>query len=158
MSYSEEYLRVAIQRATVFLILLGAVTWTCVAQSKRPLPIVSAASVPFYPRIAQAAHVEGAVRLRISTDGKQPTSIEVESGPPMLARAAEENVKTWQFEQRDPATFEATFRYVLVLSKCDSQCNCDDVRTNSVSLRLPTEVEVSANAEITCDPSVNIKR
>jgi hypothetical protein len=152
MRDSERRLCVVMQRAAVFLTLMGIVTGTCVAQSNKPLPAVSSASVPFYPRMAQAAHIEGVVRLRISTSDFA-TMIAVESGPPMLAKAAAENVNTWQFEKHAPATFEATFHYVLLPSKCDSECNCDDVRTNSVQLQLPTEVEVSAKEEMTCDPA-----
>ena len=46
---------------------------------------------------------------------------EVESGQPMLAQAAQKNVKTWQFEQHSPTTFEVTFRYRLLKSKITTQ-------------------------------------
>jgi hypothetical protein len=113
------------------LVFFGLGACACAAQSGKPLPILMSANVPLYPRVAQAAHIEGVVQLRILTDGEKPSSIDVESGPPMLARAAKENVKTWQFEQHAPATFEATFRYVLLPSKCDSKCNCDDTQHNT---------------------------
>jgi len=75
----------------------------------------------------------------------------------MLAQAAKENVKTWQFEQHRPTTFEATFHYKLLLSKCDSECNCDSVEKGSVLLQLPTNVEVSAKELLICDPAVESK-
>jgi TonB family protein len=128
------------------------------AQQKQPLPSIASASVPLYPRTPQMAHIEGVVRLRISTDGSRASSIEVESGQPMLAQAAKENVKTWQFEQHSPTTFEATFRYRLLPSKCDSECNCDSLEKGTVLLRLPAEVEVSAKELLICDPAAENKR
>ena len=139
----------------LFVLLAGR---TCTAQSVKPLPIVVSASVPFYPRVAQLAHIEGTVRLRISTDGKGVSSADVESGPPMLARAAKENVKTWQFEQHIPTTFETTFRYVLTNPKCVSECNCDGSEQGSAQLRFPTEISVSGHAVVTCDPAETIRR
>lgn len=113
-------------------------------ETKAPVPTLASAAVPFYPRVPQQAHIEGIVRLRISTDGNRVTNVEVESGQPMLVQAAKENVKTWQFERHAPTSFETTFRYRLFPSKCDSQCNCGGVEKGTVLLRLPTEAEVSA--------------
>jgi TonB family protein len=125
---------------------------------QKPLPSVISASVPFYPRIPQQAHIDGVVRLRISTDGNRVASVEVESGPPMLAQAAKENVKTWQFEPHSPTTFEATFRYRLLPSKCDAECNCDSTEKPSVLLQLPTEVEVNAKELKVCDSASSKSR
>jgi hypothetical protein len=78
--------------------------------------------------------------------------VEVESGQPMLARAAQDNVKTWQFDPHNPMTFEATFRYKLLPSRCDAQCSaCDSVEKPSVLLRLPSQVEVNAKELMVCD-------
>jgi hypothetical protein len=125
---------------------------------QKPLPSVISASVPFYPRITQQAHIDGVVRLRISTDGNRFTSVEVEGGQPMLARAAQENVKTWQFEQHSPTTFEATFRYRLLPSKCDPECNCDSAEKPSVLLQLPSDVEVNAKELMVCNSPPNRSR
>ncbi len=125
-----------------------------VAQQK-PLPVVISASVPLYPRIAQQAHIEGIVRLRISTDGNRVALVEVQSGQPMLAQAVQENVKTWQFEQHSPTTIEVAFHYRLLPSKCDAECKCDSAEKPSVVLRLPTEVEVNAQELMVCDSTSN---
>jgi len=130
------------------LFILGAIM--AVGQQK-PLPSVISASVPLYPRTPQMAHIEGAVRLRISTDGNRVVSVEVQSGQPMLTQAAQDNVKTWQFEQHSPTTFEATFHYKLLPSKCDAECNCDSAEKPSVLLHLPTDVEVNAKELMVCD-------
>lgn len=136
---------------------LGLGAATSPAQSRTVLPVVIGASVPFYPRIIQVAHIEGVVGLRISTDGRRASSIEVESGQPMLAQAAKENVKTWEFEQHRPTTFEARFRYKLLTSTCDAECNCGSSEKPTVLLRLPTDAEVSAEEVLVCDPAVRTK-
>ncbi len=142
---------------TLLLFILGMGAIMAIGQQK-PLPSVISASVPFYPRIPQQAHIDGVVRLRISTDGNRVASVEVESGPPMLAQAAKENVKTWQFEPHSPTTFEATFRYRLLPSKCDAECNCDSTEKPSVLLQLPTEVEVNAKELKVCDSASSKSR
>jgi len=142
---------------TLGLILLasGICAGTCAAQSDKSLPIVTSASVPFYPRVPQTAHIEGVVKLRIWTDGIGVSSAKVESGPVMLGKTAEENIKSWKFEQHTPTTFEVTFRYVLLPSKCDPGCRCDDTEHPTVVLHLPSLVEVSAKRVMTCDPVEN---
>jgi TonB family protein len=142
---------------TLLLFILGMGAIVAIGQQK-PLPSVISASVPFYPRIPQQAHIDGVARLRISTDGNRVASVEVESGQPMLAQAAQENVKTWQFEQHSPTTFEVTFRYRLLPSKCDAECNCDSAEKPSVLLQLPTDVEVNAKELMVCDPASNRSR
>jgi len=139
----------------LIILALGLGAIVAIAQPRKLLPTVSSASVPFYPRTPRLAHIEGVVRLRISTDGMRVSSLEIESGQPMLAQAAAENVKTWQFEQHTPTTFEATFRYRLLPSRCDSECNCDDGDGGTVQLRLPADVEVSAKEVLICDPAGN---
>ena len=133
----------------LFILGLGAIM--TVGEQKEPLPSVVSVSVPLYPRTPQMAHIEGVVHLRISTDGNRVASVEVQSGQPMLAKAAQDNVKTWEFEQHSPTTFEATFRYKLLPSKCDAECNCDSVGKPSVLLQLPREVEVNAKELMVCD-------
>src|SRR5204862_7984807 len=60
-------------------------------------PILSAAQVPFYPHMARAARVQGAVFLNMTIS---PTggisSVQTVSGSPLLRAAAEENVKSWK--------------------------------------------------------------
>lgn len=154
MSNTRHGLQVRTTGALV-LFILGAIM--AVGQQK-PLPSVISASVPLYPRTPQMAHIEGAVQLRISTDGNRVVSVEVQSGQPMLAQAAQDNVKTWQFEQHSPTTFEATFRYRLLKSKCDAQCNCRTAEKPSVLLQLPTDVEVNAEELMVCDAASSKSR
>ncbi len=121
-------------------------------QSKAPLPTVTAASVPFYPPIARMAGIQGLVQLRVSTDGKRVSTVEVVSGPPFLARLASDNVKTWEFKPHAPTTFEVTFHYKRVLpSKCPN-CNCEYPEKESVLLEFPTDIYLTGKAIIHCGP------
>jgi outer membrane biosynthesis protein TonB len=124
------------------------------APPETPLPAVLSAAVPFYPRICQVAHIEGTVHLRITTDGKTASAIHVEDGPPMLARAAVENVKTWKFENHSPTTFRTIFSYSLFLSECDAGCRCRGTEKPAIILHLPGEVDIRAEEVLTCDPAV----
>ncbi len=76
---------------------LGA-SMSVAQQAKTVMPTVASASVPLYPRVIRAARIQGDVVLRVSTDGQRVSAVEVKSGPPMLAEAAKDSVKTWQFE------------------------------------------------------------
>lgn len=137
----------------VVLTLSVGANMSVAQQAKKPMPTVAGASVPLYPRVIRAARIQGDVTLRLSTDGERVSTVEVESGPPMLAEAAKDNVKTWQFEPHAPTSFEVTFHYKLLLpTKCDSECNCDSEEKESVLLQLPTNVNVSAKVPAICDP------
>ncbi len=136
---------------------LGANT-VAAQQARKPMPTVASASVPLYPRVIRAARIQGDVTLQLSTDGERVSAVEVENGPPMLAEAAKDNVKTWQFEPHTPTSFEVTFHYKLLLpTKCDSECNCDSEEKESVLLQLPTNVEVSSKIPAICDPPAKIE-
>ena len=127
-------------------------------QVNRHLPTVTSASVPFYPRLAPTARIEGVVVLRLTTDGQRVSAINGETGPPMLVAAAKENVQSWQFEPHSPATIEVEFRYRLLVPKCNSDCNCDTEERESVVLHLPTDIEVTAKIPAICDPAVPLKQ
>jgi TonB family protein len=81
--------------------------------SQEALPKVLEHAEPQYPAIARAAHVEGEVRVRIVTNGESVTEAQVESGPPVLRKMTEDNVRTWKFAPHTPGTFHVTFRYKL---------------------------------------------
>jgi Gram-negative bacterial TonB protein C-terminal len=120
-------------------------------QPTQDLPVVTDAAVPFYPPRARLAHIEGVVRLQVSTDGEKVSVVELLEGQPVLALAAKENVKTWRLKWHARTTFEATFRYKLLP---EFVCEADNP---TVLLRLPLEVEVSTKGLKTCDPSVEIR-
>lgn len=127
------------------------------AQIKASLPKVVDASVPFYPELARKTHIEGAVTLRVSTDGTRVSDVQAENGSSILARAALENVKTWRFQAGTHSSFEVVFRYRLLAVTCDPRCNCDSEEKESVLLRLPISVEITAKQVMLCDPAVEIR-
>ncbi len=125
--------------------------------AKAPLPKIASASVPFYPPLARETHIDGAITLRVSTDGERVSAVDAENGPRLLLNAAKENVRTWQFEPHVPTSFEVKFHYRLLNSKCDSECKCESEEKESVVLQLLANVEVSAVIPMICDPAVEIK-
>jgi TonB family protein len=127
-------------------------------QSAAPSPKVMSASVPFYPQLARQTRIQGVVTLRVSTDGKKIAAVEGESGPRLLVQAAKDNLKTWEFEPHAPTNFQVTFRYTLFVPECDSECKCDSGQKESVLLQLPSNVELSADTLLTCDPAVTISK
>jgi Gram-negative bacterial TonB protein C-terminal len=132
----------------LILALLASIVLPCAAQGpEADHPVVLDAAVPFYPNNAQLAHIEGVVRLQVSTNGETASRIQLLDGPSILATAAKENVKTWRLKWHSQATFVATFRYKLLP---DFACEADN---GTVVLRLPLEVEVTAKGIQTCDPS-----
>jgi len=133
-------------------LVIGTAATLPAAKEPETLPVVVDASVPFYPPVLSKAHIEGVIRLRVTTDGTRASSVEILDGQPMLARAASDNIKTWKFEQHQPRTFETTFRYRVLPVECDSDCRCASVERPAVVLHLPTEVEVSDEEGICCDP------
>jgi hypothetical protein len=118
-----------------FLLLAG---W-CVAtqQSKVSLPMMASAQVPLYPPVARLSNVEGVVHLKVTTDGHRVVYTHVEDGHRLLAAAAEDNAKTWQFSLHEPITFTVTYRFRLLTDWKG------DPNNPRVVLRFPTEVEVS---------------
>jgi periplasmic protein TonB len=77
--------------------------------------VVLSPSSYVYPALARAAHIAGTVRLSVvvGTDGKV-TRLSTISGPPMLAQAAQDAVKQWEYSPRVvggnavPATLEVS--------------------------------------------------
>jgi hypothetical protein len=142
-----QILLIAVVTAPYFL----QITSTGAQSSDRELPIVISASVPFYPREANLAHIFGDVRIRVETDGLKVTSFKDESGPPMLVQAAKENIRSWIFGKHKPTTFVVTFRY-----RFDDDFTCT-VGNSSAILHLPTEVQVDAKGVHSCDPTSEIR-
>jgi hypothetical protein len=94
-----------------FLVTLSA------QESARVLPRVTDHAPIIYPAIANTAHVEGPVRLKITTDGHAVSSVAVMDGPPLLVKVATENAQTWKFVDHVPGTFDVTFDFRLLVDK-----------------------------------------
>jgi TonB family protein len=119
------------------LVILALSTLAIPQQSQRALPLVTAIDVPFYPPLARTAHLQGVVRIKVTTDGQRVTATHVEEGHKLLAAAAEENARTWRFAPHEPITLVVTYRY-----KIEREWQ-GDMTNSGVLLRLPSEVEVS---------------
>jgi hypothetical protein len=129
------------------MMICGVFSPVSAQNTGQQLPVVVTASVPFYPRTALLAHIQGVVKIKVTTDGVKASAVDAESGPPMLTQAAESNIRTWQFEEHKPTTFVATFRYAI---EEPLQCR---VGNATVILRMPSEVQINAKGLHTCDPA-----
>lgn len=94
---------------------------------------------PTYPLSAKADHIGGLVIIRVTTDGKKITDLTT-TGLPVLARAAEANLRTWKFADNAPTGFTVTYVYVQ-----EGEYEPDPVYNCRAKLELPNRVEVSAN-------------
>jgi hypothetical protein len=130
-------LRFFLRSAQLVLAIISMVQSAAPAQGSRvALPRVAGAAVPLYPPLARAARVQGVVHVKIVTNGRRAIATHAEDGPRLLAAAAEENARTWEFAVHEPVTFTVTYRYKLVPGmKADPE-------NPEVLLRLPTEVEM----------------
>jgi hypothetical protein len=138
--------------AVVLMLLCGMLPLSGLAQkADQALPLVTAGKLPLYPIMARAARVQGVVKIKVTTDGEKVTSVDAESGPPMLVKFAKENILTWEFSQHKPTTFVTTFEYVI---EEPAQC---DYSNDALTLKLPLEVRISAKGLKTCDPAAENK-
>ncbi len=93
-----------------------AVPWCATAppsaqENVIPVPEITQHEQPDYPMLPWEAHIEGQVRMRITTDTYCVSSVTTQSSEPLLAEAAEANVRTWWFVLHKPGTFNMTFNY-----------------------------------------------
>jgi len=146
--------------------LLIPVTALCVitslAQEAKPapkLPVVKSGDMPLYPAMPRMARVQGDVQLRVTTDGSAVASVTVESGQPMLAKAALENVRTWKFEPHEPTSFPVQFSYHLEEELVTHKCDPEIPDNGKVVLNLPRWVEITSHVRIPdCDEPVDPSR
>jgi TonB family protein len=136
---------------TAILGLCAASSFGQVGQTPEKAPVVISGEIPFYPPLSNMARIQGEVRLRVTTDGSGVTSVAVESGQPMLAKAAQDNVRTWKFEPHGPTSFSTLFAYRL---REEPNCKTDKSGNGEVHLNLPTQVEIITNPRGACyDPN-----
>jgi TonB family protein len=128
-----------------------AVSVAQVAEPPQKLPVVKSGEMPLYPPLANMARIQGDVHLRVTTDGSGVASVVVESGQPMLAKAAQDDVTTWKFEPHEPTSFSTLFSYRLL---AEPNCKTDKSGNGEVHLNLPTQVEITTNPRGACyDPN-----
>jgi hypothetical protein len=99
------------------------------------LPTVTGATVPLYPPIARVASLQGTVVLLVTTSGNKVESTKILSGHPLLAQAAESNIRTWTFIGNPPQSMKVVYRYEI-----SEKCEGDP----SVKLAFPSEAWICA--------------
>ena len=120
--------------SSVMMTIVGAMA----QQPNVALPRVTHAELPNYPPGPHTVNLQGAVRLKVKTDGHKvvDAGVETDGGIVAMSKAAQENVRTWQFAEHEPTVFVVTYRYII-----DDQIR--PVQNNpTIVFRFPTEVEV----------------
>jgi hypothetical protein len=100
---------------------------------------VTSFECPTYPAAAKEHHIGGLVIVQVTTDGKNITDLR-SSGLPVLAQAAEANIRTWKLAKNAPTSFTVTYVYSY-----EGEYEPDPVYHCRAKLELPNRVEVSAN-------------
>ena len=101
-------------------------------------PTVTKFDCPQYPEKAHTAHISGTVTMRVTTDGHVVTDVKIVSGPQILARPAESNVRTWKFADHPPTTFTVIYVYAN-----EGYYKKDPVTKCAARMELPGKVTVS---------------
>ena len=122
----------------IFSLLLMLAASASAQYPSEGLPRVIQHEEPQFPVIARTAHVSGEVRVRITTDGESVTKAVAESGPPLLHKAVEDNVRTWKFVPHTPGTFEVAFEFRFLTDKTTflQEPGVVDVAVSQVALFL----------------------
>lgn len=82
-------------------------------------PQLTSAQLPMYPVIARAAGIQGAVKVNfVLNNSGEPISATPVSDPPLLWRAAVDNVKSWRFKlptnvSGNERTYSTTFHFKI---------------------------------------------
>jgi outer membrane biosynthesis protein TonB len=93
---------------------------TCAAASTAaeenviPVPEITQSKQPEYPMLPLEAHIEGQVRMSVSTDTYCVGKVTTQSSDLLLAQSAEANIQSWWFDLHKPGTFNVTFNYRLL--------------------------------------------
>jgi hypothetical protein len=99
-------------------------------------PVVVRGELPSYPVAAQKAGITGIVVLEVRIHNGQVVAVELKSGDRLLGSAAQDNVRTWRFEETVEAAFAATFVFELERRMTGSDQN------PRLELHLPRYVRV----------------
>jgi hypothetical protein len=100
-------------------VLLVAMPNAMTQEAPEVLPKVIQHTEPGYPPLARQTHIQGKVRVKVTTDGESVRDAEAETGHPLLRKATEDNVRTWKFVAHNPGTFHVTFRYRMASGNLD---------------------------------------
>jgi len=85
-------------------------------------------------------HLQGTVKLKVTTDGHRITHIEVLPSHPILSEEAIKNVRTWTFADHNATSFVVTYHYTLEEHYKEKK---DPVTKCPAKVDLPSTVTVS---------------
>lgn len=153
---AEAAMKTRICLVNVLLMMALADITMAAAQSHQSIPVVKSGEMPFYPTLARGGGIEGEVNLRVATNGLKVVSVTIENGQPVLAKAAQDNVRSWTFLQHEPTVFSTRFSYHL---DREETCEPDKPDNGKVILELPTEVKITAlhrTRSSNCNPNAGL--
>ena len=132
-------------KIAIFVLLTCALASpSLIGQEDTPKPpAVTKYECPQYPETARSAHISGTVTMLVTTDGHAVAEVKVISGPQILAKPAEANVRTWKFADHSPTTFKVVYVYTD-----EGYYKKDPVTKCAAKMNLPTEVTVSTKIPI----------
>jgi hypothetical protein len=110
---------------------------------------------PEYDNLAIAADIQGDVELTVKIDSDGSVLGSTASGPPVLVKAAQQNIAVWRFERprHGPINQNITYKFVL-----EEPGGCSPSPELKTDFELPYEVTIVAQATTTCDPAETITR
>jgi hypothetical protein len=100
--------------------------------TEAPAAEVTSANLPIYPSEAVATRVQGTVLLRLHIASSGVAAVQVISGPSVLARAAEAQVRSWHSERAVAEDLYVQFDYQLG--------SCAPSSQSSIQMNLPRSV------------------
>jgi hypothetical protein len=125
--------------------LLLAASAFCQDTAKAPpseaphYPNLIRADLPLYPPVARTAHVNGTVEIQVTVERGAVVDAQVKSSSsPLLSTPTLANVKTWQSQSEDRATFPVTYVYQIEGEQTPQPEN------PKVELDLPRMVKITA--------------
>lgn len=94
--------------------LVGGANHSRYAQPTARYPNLIRAEMPLYPPIARTSHISGTVEIQVTVEKGSVVNTQVKSSAsPFLTNPTVANVKTWQFESGDRATFIVKYVYKI---------------------------------------------
>jgi TonB family protein len=116
-----------------------------------PEPILQSAQMPKYPVIARLARVTGEVDAEFTlSKGGSVESVQIVSGPPLLAGATRDNIQTWKFRLPDPPP-DPSRKYATKFLYRFSAHQLDGEDPDGPPLKLTVSVDTYHEVEITTD-------
>jgi len=125
--------------ARLWFVVLSGLFASHAQRDTQALPTVADFVCPKYPRDAESMRLQGTVKMEVTTDGHQVVAVKISNrAHPILAQAAEKNVRTWKFSEHPATSFTVTYVY-----SSEGKYKPDPITKCSAKMELPTNVTVS---------------